>query len=97
MEVRNRETGAVITIQEFRAEHPRTAFPKQINEQILNSFGYDVVLNGPDAQISGPYQYSHRDGVEEIGGRWYTKFVVGPTFTPTAEKTAAPARGRVSS
>ena len=89
MEIRNRETGAVITISEFKAEHSRTSFPKKITAEILDRYGYDVVLNGPQADVSGPYQNSQRGGVEEIGGRWFTKFVVAPTFTPTEEKTAA--------
>ena len=89
MEIRNRETGAVITISEFKAEHPRTAFPKQINTLVLDSYGYDAVLNGPSATTSGPYEISVRDGVEEVNGQWFTKFVVGPTFTDNDEATAA--------
>ena len=89
MEIRNRETGAVITISEFKAEHPRTAFPKQINTLVLDSYGYDPVLNGPAATTSGPYEISVRDGVEEVNGQWFTKFVVGPVFTDNDEATAA--------
>ena len=89
MEIRNRETGAVITISEFKAEHPRTAFPKQINTLVLDSYGYDAVLNGPAATTSGPYETSVRDGVEEVDGKWFTKFVVGPVFTDNDEATAA--------
>lgn len=89
MEIRNRETGAVITISEFKAEHPRTAFPKQINTLVLDSYGYDAVLNGAAATTSGPYEVSVRDGVEEVNGQWFTKFVVGPTFTDNDEATAA--------
>ena len=89
MEIRNRETGAVITISEFKAEHPRTAFPKQINTLVLDSYGYDAVLNGPSATTSGPYEISVRDGVEEVNGQWFTKFIVGPVFTDNDEGTAA--------
>ena len=89
MEIRNRETGAVITISEFKAEHPRTAFPKQINTLVLDSYGYDAVLNGPSATTSGPYETSVRDGVEQVDGKWFTKFVVGPVFTDNDEGTAA--------
>ena len=89
MEIRNRETGAVITISEFKAEHPRTAFPKQINNIVLDSYGYDPVLNGPAATTSGPYEISVRDGVEEVNGQWFTKFIVGPVFTDNDEATAA--------
>lgn len=89
MEIRNRETGAVITISEFKAEHPRTAFPKQINTLVLDSYGYDAVLNGPSATTSGPYEISVRDGVEEVNGQWFTKFIVGPVFADNDEGTVA--------
>ena len=81
MLIRNRTTGAVITISEFKSLHPRTAFPKQINNLVLDSFGYDSVSEGPQASISGPYETSVYDGVEEIDGQWFTKYIVGPVFT----------------
>ena len=81
MLIRNRTTGAVITISEFKSLHPRTAFPKQINSLVLDSFGYDSVSEGPQASISGPYETSVYDGVEEIDGQWFTKYIVGPVFT----------------
>lgn len=88
MEIRNRETGAVITISEFKAQHPRTAFPKELSVELFDDFGYDPVLNGPNAEVSGPYEVSVRNGVELINGQWFTKFVVGPIFADTEEKTA---------
>ena len=85
MEIRNRLTGAVITISEFKADHPNTSFPKQITTQILDSYGYDVVLNGAAATVTAPYGVSTRDGVEEIDGQWFTRFVAGPIFTDTTD------------
>jgi hypothetical protein len=80
MEIRIRETGAVVMEQEFRAMFPNTGFPAQLTEAIINEFGGDVVFEGP--QVSGDcYQYSQRQGVEEIAGKWYTKYVLGPVFT----------------
>ena len=89
MEIRNRSTGAVITDSQLRADNPNTSFPKQITTDILDGFGYDPVLNGPAATVSGPYERSVRDGVEEINGQWFTKFIVGPVFADNAEATAA--------
>ena len=86
MEIRNRSTGAVITISEFKAEHSNTSFPKQITTEVLNSFGYDPVLNGPAAEVTAPYGVSVRDGVEEIDGQWFTKFVAGPIFADTTDE-----------
>lgn len=81
MEIRNRETGAVTTISQFKASYPNTSFPKQITADILDSFGYDPVLNGAAATVTAPYGVSTRDGVEEINGQWFTRFVAGPIFT----------------
>lgn len=89
MEIRNRETGEVTTVSQFKAQHPNTSFPKQITTEILNGFGYDPVLNGPAATVTTPYGVSVRDGVEQIDGQWFTKFVAGPVFTDNDEETAA--------
>jgi len=89
MEIRNRATGAIVTDSQFRADNPGTSFPKQLTADILDGFGYDPVLNGPAATVSGPYEVSTRDGVELINGQWFTRFIVGPEFTDNAEATAA--------
>ena len=83
MEIRIRETGNVVTEQEFRAMFPNTGFPVQLTEDIINDFGGDVVLEGPQATTTSPYEFSYRDGVEQIDGKWYTKYSVGPVFTDT--------------
>lgn len=85
MEIRNRSTGAITTISQFKAEHPTTSFPKQITTDILDSYGYDAVLNGAAAEVTAPYGVSTRDGVEEINGQWFTRFVAGPIFTDTTD------------
>ena len=85
MEIRNRSTGAITTISQFKAEHPTTSFPKQITTAVLDSYGYDAVLNGAAATVTAPYGVSTRDGVEEIDGKWFTKFVAGPIFTDTTD------------
>ena len=75
MEIRLKETGAVITESEFRALHPNTGFPIQLTEQIINDFGGDVVFEGPQAQPTR-YQIGFRDGVELVNGKWFTKYSV---------------------
>lgn len=86
MEIRNRETGEVTTISQFKASYPNTSFPKKITNDILNSYGYDPVLNGAAATVTAPYGVSVRDGVEEINGQWFTRFVAGPVFTDTTDE-----------
>ncbi len=88
MYIRNRASGQLLSINEFKVEHPNTCFPQQITEEILDSFGYDPVLNGAGANVSGPYQVSTPDGVENVDGNWFTKFIVGPVFANAAEEVA---------
>ena len=82
MQIRIRETGAVMTEQEFRALHPNTSFAL-LDEQTLNALGADVLFEGPQATGGDHYQYSQRDGVEQVDGKWYTKYILGPVFTDT--------------
>ena len=81
MEIRNRSTGEVTTVSQFKATQPNTSFPKQITTQILDSYGYDAVLNGAQATVNAPYGVSTRSGIEEISGQWFTKFIAGQVFT----------------
>jgi len=60
---------------EFRQLNPNTSFPQQISADTLNDFGADVVLEGPQASPTR-YQTAYRDGVQEIDGKWYTKYSV---------------------
>jgi hypothetical protein len=85
MQVRIRETGQVMYEGEFRALFPNTSMPQQLSEELLNSFGADVVFEGPQATGGTVYQYSQRDGVEQVNGKWYTKYVLGPIFIDTVE------------
>ena len=75
MELRNRTTGAVVTEQQFRSDNKNTSFPQVLTPEIIDSFGYDPVLEGPQATTVPPYQSSQRDGVVEINGQWFTKYV----------------------
>jgi hypothetical protein len=60
---------------EFRALHPNTSMPQQLSEELLNEFGADVVLEGPQASPTR-IQTAYVDGVEQLDGKWYTKYSV---------------------
>jgi hypothetical protein len=92
MEIRIRQSGAVVTEGEFRAMFPNTGFPVQLTEAIINDFGGDVVLEGPQASGGTVYQSSQRQGVEQIDGKWYTKYVLGPIFTDRPATDDQPAK-----
>jgi hypothetical protein len=59
-----------------------------ISEEAVNRFESDIVFEGPQATGGTVYQYSQRDGVEQLDGKWYTKYILGPVFTD-GETTAA--------
>ena len=89
MEIRNRSTGDLTTVSQFKASQPNTSFPKQITTDVLDSYGYDAVLNGAAATVTAPYGVSTRSGVEEIDSKWFTKFIAGPVFTDTTDSEGA--------
>jgi hypothetical protein len=62
---------------EFRAYQQANGGPAWgiTSEAILNSLGADVVFEGPQAQPTR-YQVAFADGVEQIEGKWYTKYSV---------------------
>jgi hypothetical protein len=60
---------------EFRALFPNTSLPQQLTETIINDLGGDVVFEGPQTQPTR-YQVGFADGVQQIEGKWYTKYSV---------------------
>jgi len=74
MLIRIRSTGAVMYESEFRSSNPNTSFPPQLSTELLNEFGADVVLNGAQPTPTF-YQVVVQDGVEQINGQWFTKFI----------------------
>jgi hypothetical protein len=93
MQIRIQSTGDVVSEQGFRALHPNTSMPQQLTEAAINELGGDIVFEGPQATGGTVYQYSQLAGVEQIGGKWYTKYILGPVFTDgettVAEQEAA--------
>lgn len=83
MQIRLKSTGQVVYENEFRTLFPNTSLPQQLTETLINDLGGDIVFEGPQATGATVYQYSMAQGVEQIGGKWYTKYVLGPTFIDT--------------
>jgi hypothetical protein len=75
MQIRIRESGAVMYEDEFRKLNSTTSFPQIISVETLNDFGADPVLEGPQAQPTH-HQIGFADGVEQINSQWYTKYSV---------------------
>jgi hypothetical protein len=85
MQIRIRESGAVMYESEFRAYTKANGGPSwdTTTTEVLEALGADVVFEGPQATGGTVYQYSQASGVEQIDGKWYTKYVLGPVFADT--------------
>jgi len=86
--------GQVMYEAEFRAYIKANDGPSwgQTTEEILDSLGADVVFEGPQATGGTVYQFSMPDGVEQIDGKWYTKYILGPVFTDRPATETEPAK-----
>jgi hypothetical protein len=91
MQIRVKATGAVMYESEFRAYIKSTSGASwdRTTDEILKELGADVVFEGAQATGGTVYQYSQRDGVEQVDGKWYTKYILGPVFIDTEDATAA--------
>jgi hypothetical protein len=76
MEIRTND-GKVMYEAEFRAYTLANGGPTwgTTTPEVLTELGASVVLEGAQASPTR-YQTAYRDGVEEIDGKWYTKYSV---------------------
>lgn len=74
MEIRIQSTGAVVYEQEFRNMFPNTSLPNPLTESAINGLGGDIVFEGPQP-VATRYQIVVRQGVIQIGDKWYTNYV----------------------
>ena len=82
MQVRIKSTGAVMYESEFRAYTKANGGPswETTTTEVLEALGADVVFEGAQATGGTVYQYSQANGVEQVDGKWYTKYILGPVF-----------------
>jgi len=94
MEIRIKETGQVMLEDEFRSYQRQNGGPTwgATTTEVLEALGADVVFEGPQASGGTVYQFSMRQGVEQIEGKWYTKYILGPVFTDRAATENEPAQ-----
>ena len=72
---------------EFRAYTKANGGPSWdiTTTEVLEALGADVVFEGAQATGGTVYQYSVYGGVEQIDGKWYTKWNLGPSFFQTED------------
>lgn len=77
MEIRLRATGQTMLEDELRRWAKENNGPSwdRTTDEVLEALGADVVFEGPQAQPTR-YQIAYRDGVEQLDGKWYTKYSV---------------------
>ena len=96
MEIRLRSTGEVMYEGEFRTRFAQNLPPRPVTQEWLDSYisdpAGDIVFEGPQATGGTVYQYSQRAGVEQLDGKWYTKYILGPVFTDRAAEGDQPAQ-----
>ena len=90
-QVRIKTTGAVMYESELRSHLKANNGPSydQLTPEVMEAIGVDPVFEGPQATGGTVYQFSMPSGVEQIDGKWYTKYILGPIFTDTEDSSAA--------
>jgi len=92
MGYRIRNTGEYIMtefgLREYIKAQGQGKVPNPMTTEWMDSHGVDPVFEGPQASGGTVYQYSQFSGLEQIEGKWYTKYILGPVFTD-GETTAA--------
>jgi hypothetical protein len=89
-EFRIRSTGDLVL--DLNRAFPDISLPIVPSSDDLDALGVDPVFEGPQATGGTVYQYSQRDGVEQINGKWYTRYILGPVFTGRPAEGDQPAQ-----
>lgn len=83
------------TVSDFRSENPKTSFPSEIPEEILNSFGVYVV---EDSDIPDHDMLTHTlswELVKKHTNRWSKQWIVSPLPEKDARHIAVSRRNRM--
>ena len=86
MQIRTND-GQVMLESEFRAYTKANGGPSwdTTTTEVLEALGADVIFEGPQATGGTVYQTSVYGGIEQIDGKWYTKWNLGPSFFQTED------------
>jgi hypothetical protein len=86
MQIRTND-GQVMYEAEFRTHIKTNGGPtwETTTTEVLEALGADVIFEGPQATGGTVYQMSVYGGIEQIDGKWYTKWNLGPSFFQTED------------
>ena len=79
--VRERSTGRVMTDTTWIVENKSKRPPQPLTTEFMEHNQLDPVFEGARPSLTPPYETIVDDGVEQINGKWTTKYKVGPVFT----------------
>ena len=78
--VRERSTGRVMTDTTWITENKSKRPPQPLTTEFMEHNQRDPVFEGKRPSLTPPYETIVDDGVEQINGKWTTKYKVGPVF-----------------
>lgn len=86
MQIRTND-GQVMYESEFRTHIKANGGPtwETTTTEVLEALGADVIFEGPQATGGTVYQTSVYGGIEQVEGKWYTKWNLGPSFFDTTD------------
>ena len=79
--IRERSTGRVMTDITWITENKSKRPPQPLTTEFMEHNQLDPVFEGARPSLTPPYETIVDDGVEQINGKWTTKYKVGPVFT----------------
>ncbi len=88
MELRVRETGEVISERDLYYKYPNISFPKPLTPYVIETYKLDAIFEGAQPKTTPPYETVVRQGIEEIDGKWFKKYVIGPIFNNEEDEKA---------
>jgi len=86
MQIRTND-GQVMYESEFRTHIKANGGPSwdTTTTEVLEALGASVIFEGPQATGGTRYQFSVYGGIEQIDGKWFTKWNLGPSFFQTED------------
>ena len=78
--VRDRNTFRVMTDTTWIVENKSKRPPQPLTAEFMEHNHLDPVFEGSRPSITAPYETVASAGVEQIDGKWTTKYIVGPIF-----------------